>query len=371
MRVTFVMEGFGPYRVPFWNELARRTELTVLLFSSVEKGRSWNVDFDRVNCKVKVLDSHKWFSARLHWAFYWTYGNVITALQENKPDVIIVGGWSSPGYWAARKWAIKNSVPMIFWSESHLLSTRTSRIWLINKAKSWFLKPFSGFYAFSPLSTQYLESFGVPKEKIVETYNLPDIFAFQKCERIGEFREPVLIYVGHLIERKGLLRLFEELFLVKHLPWRLEIVGDGPLLEPLARKAAEYGYGNRIQFHGFTQPENLNDVLRAADILCMPTFNEVWGLVVHEALLSGVFVIGSDRAAASHALIAEGINGFMCSPHESGVLAEKLRKAISMAPFDRALIRNSVEHISIEEEVDKLNELIVRVSHSTIESPRP
>lgn len=368
MRVSFFMEGFGPYRVPFWNRLAGHVELTVLLLSKVEKGRHWKVDLENVKCPVKILDSMRLFIRGLDWAFYWTYSDVFKALKDARPNLIIIGGWSSPGYWAARRWAIRNNIPLVFWSESHSLSTRTLGIWPFNIVKTRFLKPFAGGYAFSTLSSTYLQSLGMSADKIVESYNLPDILAFQKCERIGESQVPVLLYVGQLIDRKGVIRLLEELALVKDQPWRLDIVGDGYLRESLINKTRDLSLSERIRFLGFIQPEKLSDVYRTADILFMPSFNEVWGLVLHEALLSGVFVIGSDRAAASHALIQEGVNGYMCSPFQSGVLARVIRNALEQVPFDRVAIRETIAEITIEREVDKLVNLLVKVATPMSES---
>lgn len=357
-RVTFLSEGFGPYRVPFWNELASRCDLTVILFGKVERGRAWRVQLDSIKCKVISLDSPQVFIARIDWALYFAWGSVVDALDESNPDVVIVGGWASPGYWAGRRWALKRGKRLLLWSESHALSTRTRGVALLNAIKRWFLRPFSGFYAFSPLSVEYLKSFGVSPERIVESYNLPDIGTFSTCERSRRSEFPTLLYVGQLIRRKGIAYLLDELKQVADLSWRLDIAGDGPLRRELAVSAREGGLADRIRFLGFVQPDGLGDIYRAADILVMPSFNEVWGLVLHEALLSGVFVIGSDRAAASHALIREGENGYMISPNEPGAFAGAIRKALEKMPFDRRGLRLSVEHISTKQEVDKLVHLI-------------
>lgn len=366
MRVAFVMEGYGPYRVPFWNALAEQVDLTVVLFSAVEKGRTWMVQLDKIKCPVKVLDGTKWFLPAIDWAIYWTYGGVLSVLDDTRPDVVIIGGWSSPGYWAARSWAKRNNIPLVFWSESHALSTRTHGVLPFDLIKKIFLNPFSGCYAFSPLSSRYLQSFGIPSSKIVDSFNLPDIPSFPEYERIGDVIEPILLYVGQLIVRKGLLSLFDALHLVKDRQWRLILVGDGPLKRELEEKARELGFSERVSFQGFVQPEQLNDVYRTADILLMPSFNEVWGLVLHEALLSGVFVIGSDRAAASHALIQDNVNGFMCSPFKSADLATAIRHSLEAFPFDRKAIRESVGHITIAGEVEKLVGLLQEV----VTSPR-
>jgi glycosyltransferase involved in cell wall biosynthesis len=354
MKVAFVAEGFAPYRVPFWNELARHCDLTVLLLGRLEKGRAWRVNTQAIRCRVEHMDGPQLFLPRMDWALYLSFARVGRALERLQPNVMIVGGWASPGYWAARAWGQRNHVPLVFWSESHQLSTRTRGYFLFDAIKRRFLRVFDAYYAFSPLSAEYLFGFGVDPQHVFLSYNLPDIGAFPRCERMGNSSEPTLLYVGQLILRKGLLPLFDALGRLTQRPWRLLIAGSGPLEPELRKYALHRGFGDRIEFLGYVQQEALNDVYRRGDVLLFPSLNEVWGLVLHEGLLSGTYAVASDRAAASHALLRPEENGEMVSPYDVGALAASIGRALDRIPFDREAIRRTVSHITIEGEVAKL-----------------
>ena len=247
---------------------------------------------------------------------------------------------------------------MVFWSESHRLSTRTHRWRFLNAIKRYFLKPFDTFYAFSPLSAEYLLGFGVDSRRIVLSYNLPNIAAFPRCDRIGNTAEPTLLHVGRLIANKGLLQLFDALGRLTQRPWRLLIVGAGPLEPKLRERAKLNGFAERIEFLGYIQQDDMNRIYRRADVLLFPTLNEVWGLVLHEGFLSGTYAVASDRAAASYALLRPGENGEMVSPRDVGALASAIGRALDRHPFDREAIRRTVSHITLGEEVAKLVDAI-------------
>jgi len=84
-------------------------------------------------------------------------------------------------------------------------------------------------------------------------------------------------------------------------------------------------------------------VYRSADILLLPTLNDCHPLVLPEALLSGVFVLGSDLTAGSHDLIESGVNGKLVSPGDTTGFARTIDETLASCPFDRGLIRRTFE----------------------------
>lgn len=361
-KLVFVMEGFAPYRVPFWNELGRHYDLTVLLLSPVEKGRQWETDWDSAHCRLVRLQSRQLYVNRIDWALNFSWGSVRRTLDRLAPDLLLVGGWSSPGYWAARSWGLRHHVPMVFWSESHILSARTRGRWVFDEIKRRFLAAFDSHYTFSQLGVEYLTGFGVPRQRITEAYNLPDIDAFDGCERLEADPVPKLLYVGRIVENKGIWQMAQALAELRDRPFRLLVAGDGPLRGEFERRLALAGLSGRVQFLGYLQQRELKAAYRRADILVFPTLNEVWGMVAHEALLSGLYVVGSDRAASTHALIRPGVNGESFSPTRAGALAQALGRALDRMPFDRRAIRASVQHISVAGEVAKLRNALERAA---------
>jgi glycosyltransferase involved in cell wall biosynthesis len=127
-----------------------------------------------------------------------------------------------------------------------------------------------------------------------------------------------LLYVGQLIPRKGLDLLFRAVAAVAgdHPDLSVTLVGEGPAKPALEALAAELGIKDRVSWVGSLPPSAIHDRMTRAAAVVLPTRWDGWGLVVNEALQSGVPVIVSSAAGAAE-LVAHGCNGFV---HEAGDL---------------------------------------------------
>lgn len=366
LRVTLITAGFGPYRVPLWNSLSDHCELSIIFLSAKEKIRSWDADISNLKADAFVLDSKQIFVHGMDWSLNLVYRPVKKLLDEIKPEVLILGGYESPGYWAARSWAKKNKIPIVLWMESTLLSTRTKGVRLIEKVKSFFIRSCDAYYVPGRLSAEYLAYFGAPYEKIVIGNGVCDISKFKLAKNAEENLIPVLLYVGRLTEPKGMLKLIDALGDILDLPWKMRIAGDGLLKNQVLELSIKGGFADRLEMLGYISQDDLSAVYRSADVFLFPTLNDVWGLVVNEALLSGLYVAGSNRAAASLELIKPGLNGEIVNPFDKKELAEGIRRALNRMPFDRQRIRQTIEHITPEGEALKLMEALNLAEHSRV-----
>lgn len=111
----------------------------------------------------------------------------------------------------------------------------------------------------------------------------------------------VVGYVGALIEAKGLLDLGRALARLKG-DWSALFVGDGPLRHDLQAFFDGQGPNTRIHFAGYVPHGDVPSYVNCMDVLVLPsrttpTWKEQFGLVLAEAMLSGVAVVGSDSGA--------------------------------------------------------------------------
>jgi glycosyltransferase involved in cell wall biosynthesis len=131
-----------------------------------------------------------------------------------------------------------------------------------------------------------------------------------------------ILFVGQYIERKGCVPLARAFASVASLlpDWELCMYGSGPL------KSAIPGHP-QIKVHGFIQPEQLGALYREARIFALPSLVEAWGLVVHEAALSGCQLLLSE-AIGSAPDFAGPQNARLFKPgDESGMAAAILELA--------------------------------------------
>ena len=114
---------------------------------------------------------------------------------------------------------------------------------------------------------------------------------------VGSGEKPVkrLLYLGRLTPKKGPKLLLDSLARVRSSSWALDIVGDGPMKEELIKLAAEYSFGERVVFHGYS--DDPAEWTARCDLLVIPSFDEGMGLSLAEALAAGTPVMASDIAA--------------------------------------------------------------------------
>lgn len=105
---------------------------------------------------------------------------------------------------------------------------------------------------------------------------------------------PSIVCVGRLVRHKRLELLIEALpeVLVERPALRVEIVGDGPELEDLKRRAAAAGLSHAVTFHGRICAEARDDLLARAWLSVNVSAGEGWGLTVIEANALGIPVLG-------------------------------------------------------------------------------
>lgn len=136
--------------------------------------------------------------------------------------------------------------------------------------------------------------YGVPDDRIWEGMYGADPEIFFGGPPLEE-RPRRIIFVGQYVERKQCTQLAQAFSSVADaLPgWELEMYGSGPLQPRIPAHP-------RIRVNGFVQPEQLGALYRSARIFALPSLSEAWGLVVHEAALSGCQLLLSSAIGARH-----------------------------------------------------------------------
>ncbi|MGG6314383.1 glycosyltransferase family 4 protein [Paenibacillus macerans] len=123
----------------------------------------------------------------------------------------------------------------------------------------------------------------------------------------GEPQKRLLLYVGRLAAEKEIERIRGVLLASGE--FRLAIVGDGPHREPLEAFFA----GTGTVFTGFLHGEELAQAYASSDVFVFPSTTETLGLVLLEAMVSGLPVIAA-ASEPSREQVAEGTTGFLYEP---------------------------------------------------------
>ena len=212
--------------------------------------------------------------------------------------------------------------PWCFWGErpgfhQHAWAGRLLRKWKLSKLHG-SAAPIWGIGKFAV--DEYRREFGSQRAY----FNLPyfsDLQRFKTPVREEE-SERVFLFSGSLIARKG-VDLLAAAFarLVREVPnVRLRVLGDGEL-----RLASE-----RVEFVGFRDWHELPREYAAADVLCVPSRYDGWGLVVPEGLAAGLPVIATDRMGAALEFLETGRNGWLIPAGDEEALLSAMREAALM-----------------------------------------
>jgi glycosyltransferase involved in cell wall biosynthesis len=293
MRVVWAMNVAPPYRLPVWDSLSRRVDLEIWLLAANEHNRRWSVPGDK-RYVVKLLRA---VGLRRGESVHYALTHRIS-LQGPTPDVIVLPGWDSPAAWQLMLWAKRRGVNTLAFNES-TVESHEHHHGIIDRSRSWFFRHADGVLTVSPGSTKAVLAGGVPVRQITQLVNAVDV----KTIRQGAcgVKRPLgrgphsFLFIGQLIERKRPDLVVEAL---TGLPddSRLVIAGEGPLRRHLCDLVRQKGLERRVEFLGYVQPADIPEILGRCDTLVLPSQEEVYGLVVTEALAAGLHVVLSERA---------------------------------------------------------------------------
>ena len=163
-------------------------------------------------------------------------------------------------------------------------------------------------------------------------FNLPyfsDLQRFSVAKR-ERSADRVFLFSGSLIARKGvdlLARAFVRLA-TEFDNVRLKIVGDGELRDVVAQTLGPVS--ERVEFVGFKDWNELPGEYASADVLCVPSRYDGWGLVVPEGLASGLPVIATDQMGAALEFVNTGRNGWLVRAGDEEALLNAMREAASV-----------------------------------------
>lgn len=182
----------------------------------------------------------------------------------------------------------------------------------------------------------YLQSLGVPKEKLHVVGVSPDLPAstngtgFRERHQLGT--SPVILYVGRMMQQKGAPAILAAAQDV----WQKQPEARFVFIGPASRDEMEIFKAKdpRILYLGRVEPQEKGDALAACDIFCMPSTSEILPTVYLEAWSLGKPVIGG-TARGLRELVEENGAGFV-SEQSAEPLAKQLLRML-----DDAVLRQS------------------------------
>ena len=352
--VAVVFHRFAPYHLARLEAAGSRLPVIGIEVVAKDKTYAWDVvqganGFRRVTLFGKEAECRRAGAlGRRLWE----------VLERERPAVVALPGWAFVEALAGLVWTVRRGVPAVLMSDSQVHDRRRHPV------TEWIKRRVVGLYAAALVggSTHagYAANLGMPRERIFTGYDVVDN---------GHFARGAALARGQAGLR-GRLGLPERYFLsvcrferVKNIPalleayWRyrqkaadpspLVLVGDGSLGSRVRAEVGRWDLECAVFLPGFRQYGELPAYYGLAGCFVLASTSEPWGLVVNEAMASGLPVLVSRRCGCAPDLVEEGGNGFTFDPCDVEQLAELMRRVSAMPEEQRqAMGRRSQEIIS-------------------------
>ncbi len=151
------------------------------------------------------------------------------------------------------------------------------------------------------------------RRMLENSVNLRLFYPIDRNSELAKHEDLRIIFVGRLIPVKGISMLLEAISRVIHdFPLEFVIVGDGPLRPDLERQVTERNLRKAVTFTGDLPLDAVADLMRTADVLCLPSVRESGGAVLLEAMACGVPVAAVDYGGPAE-LVDEEVGRLLSS----------------------------------------------------------
>ena len=312
------------YQSPLFKEIANSNKFQLdVYFASKHGYQSKYIDKDfkkKFNWNINLLSGYNYFfSAKADQnvnSFFLSFNDLNKTLFKNKYTAILLFGWSNIFYIKTFFLAKLHKIPIIlrvennFEEEINYLKKKIKYLVLY-----FFFKYIDYFLYIGFLNKKFYQDLGVDKKKLYfAPYAVDNNFFFNK-EKSNivinkKYKKKIILFVGKFIERKN-TQEFLNLAAVFNNDNRFNflMVGDGHQINLCNQFIKNHKLSN-IRIVGFKNQQELKNIYKKSFLLIVPSKYETWGLVINEAMASGLPVICSRNCSSSSDLIINGKTGY-------------------------------------------------------------
>jgi glycosyltransferase involved in cell wall biosynthesis len=337
IRVAAVFPEPTPYRAPLLDRVAAlpEIELTVVYAAGTVAGRTWRVEPKHPAVFLRGVRVPG--AERVLRHDYPLTPGIVPVLNDVRPDVVVVSGWSTFAAQAAIAWCRLRDVPYVLVVESHDEGPRAG--WR-RAVKGTVVPPVvahaSGVLVTGTLARNSMIARGAPADRVRVFANTVDVEEFgAQAARLAPGRpelrsalgaspdDVVVLSVARLAPEKGLAVLVRAVAEAGDPRLVLVVAGDGGERSRLDQLARETGV--RLVLTGDVEWERIVELYVAADVFALLSEREPWAVVVNEAAACGLPLVLSDRVGAAHDLLRDGENGSLVAAGDVARAARALR----------------------------------------------
>lgn len=370
MKPILLTNFVPPYRRSLYEAMTLLfPDLKVFISTRMESNRNWEVNHSGLNVVeqkgISVL--RKWKhkagfeeSLPIHFPL-----DTISSLKRENPEVVISVELGFRSY-MAMKYCKANKKPLILWValSEH---TEISRGDFRKRLRKKLLKEATAVFCNGKSSERYIRSMGFQK-KVCFVPCTSDYSINKNLPTPRKIRR--VLFTGQLTSRKGILEMvngfIELLRQTPSLKFHLTVAGEGVEKNQLDKLKNHPQI--QLTLKGAVRYEDMKQLYLESDLYIFPTLADEWGVVVNEALSSGLVVIGSKFSQAVEELIVEGENGWIFDPTNPKSFVDKVKTALTIEDEELMKMKKnatrSIEDFNPKQVAEKIKKTLEEVTNA-------
>lgn len=330
MKVLYLTNIPSPYRVDFFNELGKICDLTVLYErrSASDRDKEW-----------KGSKAGRYNEVYLEGINLTADGSlcveIIKWLKKDKFDIFVIGGYSTPTGMLAIQTLKMRKIPFILNADGGVVRNDKK---FVKKIKRYFISSAKAWLSTGKSTNDYLEHYGADMENIyvypftsikkedILCESLPMVQKKLLKEELDIQAEKVVLSVGQFIHRKGYDILIDS-WKAMDKSYQLLIVGSGPEEEKM-KNLIDNNKLRNIKLVSFKSKDELKKYYMCSDLFVLPTREDIWGLVINEAMANALPIITTTKCVAGIELVDIN-NGAVIDSDNSDILKETMTNLLN------------------------------------------
>lgn len=305
--IAFAWPGLPEYAARCIKELSKSLNTSLAVIATRPSIPLRNIEAALGKAPIWIEENEK-----ISWA----------TLRLNTPDLFFIGGYNTPAFERLAREARAAGSKIILMADNNKPPPHAYYFLHALHHRLFRRSRYDGIFVPGKSGRKLARSWGYTDDLITEGLYGADPVIFKGGLPLNK-RKKEIIFVGQFIKRKNILGVVEAFTKLadQHPDWSLTLCGNGPLEQSIAVHP-------NITTLGFVQPSELANILRDKRCLVLPSLEEHWGLVVHEAVSSGCALILSDAIGSADDL-AHQDNALICKAGHTASLYEAMKALTS------------------------------------------
>ncbi len=360
-KIALIHNIISPYRQPLFESLSNENSVDLYVYycAKSHKNRKWNSSINN-NYKNEVLGGITLpFSNEL---YYHINPSIIYKLLKEKFDIIIIGGSTDFTMQVAFLISKLTKTPIILWSEG-FEGTKSFLGKFISPITNFLIKRADAVIVPGTKAFDYHIKLGAHPNKIFIAPNTVDnkffIKNYKLCKKkkeilkkeMGLEGKKIILFVGQLVERKGVKYLLKAYKILKDNfnDLSLIIVGSGPIRNNLTEICKNEDIED-VEFTGWLSEDKLL-YFSIADVFVLPSLQDLCPLVLNEAMCCELPIVTTNMVGCAIDMVIPGENGFIVKIKDPNQLYISIKKILTndhtnMGKMSLNIIKNNflIEH---------------------------